>query len=131
MVRGLFLLFIIVPALEIWVLILSGRWIGVPLTILIIILTGLLGARLARKEGLDTLRRAQEQMSYGQVPGESLLDGICVIVGGVLLLTPGFITDITGFLLLYKPTRRFAKNKIKNWLKRKIDRGDFTFFIRR
>lgn len=131
MFRGLLLLFIIVPALEIWILILSGRYIGAPLTILIIILTGLLGARLAKREGAHTIQKAREQMAYGQMPGDSILDGLCVIVGGVLLLTPGFLTDLTGFLLLYKKTRRYAKDFLKRWLREKIDRGDITFFFRR
>jgi UPF0716 protein FxsA len=103
-------------------LLLSGRTLGVWTTISLIILTGVLGAYLAKQQGLDTIRKAQQQMQSGQMPGDVLLDGICIIIGGTLLLTPGFITDILGILLLAPPTRKIFKiflgKAIQNWMKK-------------
>ena len=107
--RYLMLLIILVPAADIGVLLFSGKTLGVIPTLILIILTGVLGAYLAKKQGLETIRKAQAQLRSGQIPQESVLDGICILVGGTLLLTPGFITDILGFLLLIPFTRRWFK----------------------
>ncbi|MCM3570689.1 FxsA family protein [Neobacillus mesonae] len=122
--RYLFLLIVVIPAAEIAVLLLSGKTIGIWPTILLILATGVIGAYLAKREGLQTIRRAQEQMSHGQIPGEAVLDGICILVGGVLLLTPGFITDITGFLLLFPPTRKVFKLLMMNSIRKRIEQGN-------
>lgn len=122
--RYLFLLIIIIPVMDIGVLLFSGNTIGVWPTFAMIILTGVIGAYLAKKEGLQTIRKAQEQLSNGQIPGEAVIDGICILIGGILLLTPGFITDIIGFLLLFPPTRRLFKFFIKNSFRRWINRGN-------
>jgi len=122
--RYLALLIIVIPAIDISVLLFSGKLIGVLPTILLIILTGVAGAYLAKREGLQTLRKAQNQMSYGQIPGESILDGICVIVGGTLLLTPGFLTDVIGFFLLIPPTRKPFKLLMKTLLRKRIEKGN-------
>lgn len=118
--RYIVLLLIIIPAAEIGLLLLSGKTIGIWTTITLIILTGLLGAYLAKQQGLDTIRKAQHLLQSRQMPGDVLLDGVCIIIGGTLLLTPGFITDATGFLLLAPPTRKFFKiilNKaFRNWM---------------
>ncbi len=128
--RILIALIIIVPALEIGLLIFSGNMIGPWPTILLIILTGVLGAWLAKRQGLETIKRVQEQMQYGQMPGDAIIDGLCILVGGVVLLTPGFITDAIGFLLLLPPTR----NRIKPWIGRMIERiirkGNYTIIRR-
>lgn len=107
--RYLVLLIILIPAADIGLLLFSGKTIGVFPTLSLIILTGVLGAYLAKSQGLETIRKAQEQLRYGQLPGDAVLDGICILVGGTLLLTPGFITDILGFLMLLPFTRRFFK----------------------
>ncbi|EIJ79237.1 phage T7 F exclusion suppressor FxsA [Bacillus methanolicus PB1] len=120
-----FLLFlIIVPALEIAILLLSGKTIGVLPTIFLLIFTGVLGAYLAKRQGLETIRKVQEQLRYGQIPGDALLDGICILIGGTLLLTPGFITDTAGFLLLAPPMRKFFKKLLIKAFKRWIDKGN-------
>jgi UPF0716 protein FxsA len=124
--RYILLLLIVIPACEIGVLLLSGQLIGVWTTIGLIILTGILGAYLAKKQGMETLKRAQMDMQYGRVPGEAILDGVCVLVGGVLLLTPGFITDATGFLLLLPQTRIMFKGLLKKGLRAWIDKGNIT-----
>ncbi len=124
--RYILLLIIAVPAAEIAVLLLAGNLIGVWPTIALILLTGVLGAYLAKKQGLETIRKAQEQMSYGQMPKDAILDGICVLVGGVFLLTPGFITDVTGFLLLTPATNRIFKKLIIKGFQKWMDRNTFT-----
>ncbi|WLR50192.1 FxsA family protein [Bacillus tianshenii] len=121
---------IIVPALEIGLLIFSGNTLGAWPTILLIILTGVIGAWLAKKEGLEILRLAQLQMQRGELPGEAVFDGICVLVGGVVLLTPGFITDALGFFLLIPATRGIAKVGLRKIVKRMIDNGQITMIKR-
>ena len=119
-----FLFLVLVPAAEIAVLLYSGQTIGVWPTILLIILTGFLGAYLAKQQGLETIRKTQEQLRRGMMPGDAILDGISILVGGTLLLTPGFVTDIMGILLLAPPTRKFFKvlmmKAFRNW----IDKGN-------
>ncbi|MDF1507011.1 membrane protein FxsA [Robertmurraya sp. DFI.2.37] len=124
--KYILLLLLIIPAGEIFVLLLSGRIIGVWTTLSIIILTGVIGAYLAKRQGLEALRRAQLDMQYGRVPGEAIVDGMCILVGGVLLLTPGFITDAIGFLLLIPLTRLYFKGFLKKGLKKWIDNGNVT-----
>ena len=124
--RFILLLIIGISAAEISVLLISGNLIGVWPTVAIILLTGIIGAYLAKKQGLETIRKAQEQMRYGQMPKDAILDGICVLVGGVFLLTPGFITDITGFLLLIPATNKFFKKLIKKGFRKWMDRNTFT-----
>lgn len=124
--RYILLLLIIVPAAEIGVLLLSGNTIGLWPTLSIIIFTGILGAYLAKKQGLETIRKAQDQLRYGQMPGDAILDGICILIGGTLLLTPGFITDAIGFSLLAPPTRTFYKKLLLTGIRKWIDKGTIT-----
>ncbi|HEU5138618.1 MAG TPA: FxsA family protein [Bacillales bacterium] len=126
--RYLLLLFIVVSALEIGLLVLAGNLIGVWPTVGLIILTGLLGAWLSKKQGAEVLRLAQVQLRNGDIPSEAILDGVCVLVGGVLLLTPGFLSDTCGFLLLIPQTRVLIKVWIRKALRRLISRGSITFF---
>lgn len=122
--RYLILLIIVIPAADIGILLLSGKTIGVLPTLAFIILTGVIGAYLAKREGLETIRRAGEQLQNGQIPGEALLDSICILVGGTLLLTPGFITDIFGFLMLFPWSRKLFKLVMKNSFRKWINRGN-------
>jgi UPF0716 protein FxsA len=122
--RYLFLLIIIVPAAEIGFLLVSGQIIGVWPTVLLIILTGVIGSYLAKKQGLATYYQLQRQLQTGQLPGDALLDGICILVGGTLLLTPGFFSDILGFLLLFPGTRIFFKQMMKKWFQKRIKNGN-------
>lgn len=123
--RYLFLIIIIVPAADIGLLLFSGKLIGVWPTLFLILFTGVVGAYLAKKEGVQTIRKAQEQLRHGQIPGEAVLDGICILVGATLLITPGFITDILGFLMLFPPTRKLFKFFMKNSFRRWINKGRF------
>ena len=117
--------------MEVGVLILSGNTFGIPVTILLIILTGVLGAALAKKEGLNAIRTAQMQASQGQMPSGVLLDGICILIGGVVLLTPGFITDAAGFFLLIPQTRAIFKGFLQRVFERSIRSGNITIYKNR
>ncbi|MCF6092949.1 membrane protein FxsA [Microaerobacter geothermalis] len=130
MLRILLLVLIVIPIMEIWGLVTVGGWIGPFWTILLVILTGVLGAYLAKKEGTQALKRAKEQLAYGLPPGEAILDGICIFAGGLVLLTPGFFTDAMGFLLLWPRTRKYAKNWMKEWIRKWLDKGSFTIHYR-
>ncbi|RFU65980.1 FxsA family protein [Peribacillus glennii] len=120
------LILIALPTVEIAVLLFTGRTIGFWPTLALMISTGVIGAYLAKQQGLETLRKAQEQMRYGQVPGSALLDGICVLVGGTLLLTPGFVSDLFGLFLLLPPTRKIIKPLLLKLLRNMIDKGNIT-----
>ncbi|WP_102345306.1 FxsA family protein [Bacillus sp. Marseille-P3661] len=128
--RIIVLLLIIIPAAEIGLLLLSGNTFGVWPTITIIILTGLIGGYLAKSQGIKAINAAQYQMSTGQIPGDAILDGLCILVGGLLLLTPGFITDATGFLLLSNRFRYYIRGWLKRWLEHKIRNGQFHIIRR-
>lgn len=121
--KFLIFLFIVVPALEIGLFILAGKTIGGLTTIALIIATGILGAYLAKQQGMGVLRKLQEQVRSGYPPGEALIEGVCVLLGGLLLLTPGFISDITGLLLILPPTRKLVQPALlklfKSWVSRK------------
>lgn len=124
--RVLILLFILIPAAEIAVLLLSGNTIGVWPTVALLIATGVLGSYLAKKQGMDTLRKVQEQLQYGGMPGDEILDGICILLGGVMLLSPGFLSDIFGLLLLLPPSRAALKPIILKMLKKWMNRRTIT-----
>ena len=116
MLLKLFLAFTLIPLVEIYLLIKLGQNFGAITSILLVIFTGILGAYLARMEGLRTLFRIQETMREGRMPGEELLDALLIAIAGLVLITPGFITDVAGFLLLFPFTRILAKK----WLKERM-----------
>jgi UPF0716 protein FxsA len=131
MFRILVVLFIIVPAIELWGLISIGKIIGGWNTVALVILTGFVGAWLAKQQGLQVLRLLQVQLSRGEMPTDALIDGAMVLVGGVLLLTPGFFTDLAGFLLLIPYTRMILRHLVKKWLWSLISSGRIHIFFRR
>lgn len=98
--RGLFLLFVVMPVLELWLLIQVGGQIGGLNTIALVFLTAIIGTWLLRQQGLKTLFQARSKMENGQMPAKEMAEGLCLAVGGALLLTPGFITDAIGFACL-------------------------------
>jgi UPF0716 protein FxsA len=116
MLLKLFLAFTIIPVVEIYLLIEIGSAFGVFTSIALVVFTGFLGAYLARIQGLQTLFRIQESMREGRLPSGELLDALLIGVAGLVLLTPGFLTDTVGFVLLIPSTR----NAIKYWLQSKI-----------
>ena len=123
----LLIAFTLVPVLELYVLLEAGRQIGIGATILLILLTGVSGAYLARSQGFDLISRIQRELNQGRVPTEDLTDGIMILAGGLLLLTPGFCTDLLGFCLLTPATRTVFKTWLKKWFNRKISRGEIHF----
>jgi UPF0716 protein FxsA len=106
--RYLMLLFIAVPILEMWVLIEVGSEIGALSTIALVFLTAAIGLALLRQQGFETITRMNQRMSEGQLPAAEILESVALAVGGALLLTPGFITDIIGFACLIPFTRRIV-----------------------
>lgn len=102
----IFLLFIIIPIIEITLLINVGQWIGVWYTIGLVLLSAFIGVNMLRIQGLSTLMRARQRMDQGEIPGQEMGEGIVLAVGGALLVTPGFVTDVFGFCCLIPFTRR-------------------------
>ena len=117
MLLKLFLAFTIIPIIEIYLLIEIGSMFGALTAVTLVILTGFLGAFLARMQGLQTLYRIQESLRESRMPSGELLDALLIVIAGLVLLTPGFLTDLAGFLLLIPATR----NSIKYWLRRQIE----------
>ncbi|MGG4265616.1 FxsA family protein [Peribacillus simplex] len=122
-----FLLFIIaMPVIEIIVLLLSGNMIGFWPTLFLIVATGLIGVYLAKRQGMETWKRAQEQIRYGMMPGNEIIDGICIFIGALLLLSPGLISDIMGLLLVFPPTRNLLKPVVIRFIMNRMNKGKVT-----
>jgi len=117
MLLKLFLAFTLIPVLELYLLIKIGAVIGALNTMILVILTGFAGAYLARMQGMQTMRRVRSQLQQGIMPAEDLIDAVIIFVAGIVLLTPGFLTDLAGLLLLF-PASRFH---FKRWLRQKFD----------
>ena len=100
------LLFLAVPLIEIYFLIKVGGWIGALPTVALVVLTAVIGASLARYQGLVTLQRIQANLARGEAPAMEMLEGVILFIGAILLLTPGFFTDALGFACLVPPLRR-------------------------
>lgn len=110
--RSLFLLFIVMPIIEIFVLIQVGQAIGAWWTIALILVTAIIGISLLKQQGITTLGRAQTRIRSGELPAQEMIEGIMLAVGGALLLTPGFITDIFGFSCLLPFIRKYIAKQI-------------------
>ena len=117
------LLFVVVPLLELAFLIQMGRIVGFWPTIALVVFTGLTGAWLARTEGLRTMWKLRDDVANGRVPGQAIMDGMAVLAGGTLLLTPGILTDVIGFGLLFPTTRHAMQKRIMARLERSIQEG--------
>lgn len=124
----LILAFIVIPVIELWILIRLGSEIGILNTILIVFLTGVVGAFLAKKEGLGIVNRIRIDMSQGKMPADELINGLCVLVGGAMLLTPGIFTDLIGLSLVIPGTRNFIKTKIREKMKKGIESGTIIYY---
>lgn len=112
MFKLLFLLFLIVPVVEIYLLIEVGSRIGAASTVLLIILTAMLGAFLLRIQGITTLARVQQSLDQGELPATELIGGLMLLLAGALLLTPGFFTDAVGFICLIPDIRNRVANSL-------------------
>ena len=104
--KALFLIFLVVPLVEIYLLIEIGAVIGAGTTIFLVVFTALLGAFLVRVQGFSTLGRVQMQLLKGEIPALAMIEGLFLFIAGALLLTPGFFTDALGFIFLTPPLRR-------------------------
>ena len=129
----LFLLFALIPLAEIYVIIEVGSRIGALATLALILLTAAIGASLVRAQGIATYQAVQGALQRGELPATEMIEGLCLLVAGALLLTPGFLTDTAGFLLLTPPLRRRLIRRYLDRLRRELlesagrtDRGPFS-----
>jgi UPF0716 protein FxsA len=126
----LLLLFTLVPIVELAVLIEIGQHLGVLPTVALVLATGALGATLARREGIQAFHRLRDSIGQGSFPGEAILDGVLILGGGLLLLTPGILTDLLGFAALVPGTRYFIKYYLKTAIERRIRSGSIQVHTR-
>lgn len=131
MIMGLKLLFFFIgiPLLELAVLVQLGNVFGFWSTLAIIILAGILGAALARWQGMRVLIRIQQELAAGRLPAVELLDGLLILIAGVMLLTPGFLTDVCGLLLLLPGIRHVVRAWLKTKLWHMLQRGQTRFSV--
>jgi len=120
MFARLLILFVAVPVVELVLFMLIGARIGLVPTFAIILFTGILGAWLTKLQGLRTLARYQQAVGEGRLPHHEVMDGLLILVAGAVLLTPGFLTDAVGFLLLVPAIRSAVRNRLAQYLKGKI-----------
>ena len=105
MFKKLLLIFIVVPLLELYILIKIGQLLGAEVTISLIVVTGILGAIFVRAQGFSLVTKIKHDLNEGQLPHKRLLEGVCILASGLFLITPGLLTDLSGFLLLIPPLR--------------------------
>ena len=128
MFSRLLILFIVVPVGEIYILVKAGQHIGAMNTIALVILTGIAGASLAKSQGAQIIYNIRTAMSRGEVPGRELLQGAMVLAGGIMLLTPGFLTDLFGLSLLLPVSRKFFTDMALNYFKKKFQDGQWHHY---
>lgn len=122
------LLFVLTPLVELAILVYLGTIIGALYTILIVVATGILGAFMARNQGLAALSRIRGSIERGIIPSDEIFDGALILAGGLLLLTPGIITDIIGFAVLVPQTRRIIGRWLRSLIRRRIQRGEIRYW---
>jgi len=127
MLIRLFILFAVIPVIEVYLFIKVGSLIGALPTVALLLSISLAGAWLVRHQGFEILRRIQDELAQGRLPAAELLDGALVLVGGVLLLTPGFFTDVLGLFFLIPFTRALIKKIARLWLQRRLARGVMNY----
>ena len=125
----LFLLFTLVPLVELYALIRLGSLIGAGPTILLVLGTGAAGAWLARREGFRSWSAVQSELAAGRLPAEELLHALVVVIAGVLLVTPGVFTDAFGLLMLIRPVRAAMIRRVRSRIDRSIQSGDVHFWV--
>lgn len=123
MIFRLFLLFSVVPIIEVWLLIRVGRVIGPLPTAAVLLAISFTGAWVARHQGTRVFARIRDDLAQGQVPAAGLLDGALVLCGGILLMTPGFFTDAVGLFFLFPATRAILKLWARRAIERSLSRG--------
>lgn len=128
--KKLVLLLILTPILDLYILVKASQSMGFGATIMLIILTGFAGYYLARSEGKLIIRNINREMSQGNVPGDELLSGLSILIGGFLLLLPGIVTDVIGITMVLPGTREFYKQYIKRKIEKMINKGYTNIMIR-
>ncbi len=128
MLGRLFLLFTLVPLAELWLLLRIGAWVGLLPTLALVVGTGVAGAWLARREGTRCWAAVQTELRAGRVPGEEILHAFLVLAAGLLLVTPGILTDLTGLALLLRPVRRLAVRSLRRRLEAGVRNGSVRIF---
>ena len=116
------LLFIAIPAVELWLLVEVGGHIGTWEVLGLILFTGVVGWSLVKQQGLATVRRIREETAQGRIPAAEMVAGLCLVAAGLLMVTPGFLTDVVGFLLLVPPIRRLLALYLMKRFKHRIVR---------
>jgi len=127
MLGRLFLAFTLVTLVELWLLVKLAAAVSLPATIGLVVLTGFAGAWLAKREGLRVLASIQTELAAGKVPGGPIIDGLCVLVAGAFLLTPGILTDVAGFALLIPFARAPIRAAVSKWFRGQVDAGRVHF----
>ncbi|MFC1786930.1 FxsA family protein [Halobacteriota archaeon] len=123
------MIFVMVPIIEIFLLIEIGQRMGTLNVIGLVVITGVVGAYLAKWQGLSVLRKLQTDLKNGIPPTNQVFDGVLILTGGVLLITPGVLTDISGLILLIPYTRTWTKEQLKKWLKRRMESGEVWLHV--
>lgn len=116
----LLLAFTVVPILELWLLLRIGAWIGAVPTLALVVLTGVAGASLARREGVHAWAAVQAELAAGRLPGRKLLEAVLVLIAGIVLVTPGVLTDAAGLLLLIRPVREALARRLEERYRRQL-----------
>ncbi|MBO84331.1 MAG: hypothetical protein CL927_03140 [Deltaproteobacteria bacterium] len=121
MLVRLLLLMTVVPAIELYLLMQLADVMGIVETITLIVVTGTVGASLAKREGYGVINQLREDLQKGLPPADRLVEGLLVLVGGTLLITPGVLTDLAGFSLIFPFTRRWLAPRVKAWAAAKVN----------
>ncbi len=119
----LLLLFIAIPVVELFLLIEIGQRVGTLTTVGIIMATGIVGASLARQQGMNTLARLRADLAANRLPTDPIVDGVLILVAAAVLITPGLLTDLAGFLCLVPAFRRLVKRYLKRTFVRAVREG--------
>lgn len=130
MIGKLVVLFILLPLIDLYLLLQIAAWIGVLETIALVVVTGIAGGILARRQGVQTMRRLQYRLERGEQPSRELADGALILLGAALLVTPGVVTDAMGFLLLLPITRPHIRGWLKRYLAGKVRAGQVDVEVR-
>lgn len=125
------LLFTLLPLIELALLIQLGNFLGLTPTIILVAITGIIGVSLAKSQGLIVLTNIKQLLAQGQLPTDDLIAGLLILIGGVFLLTPGLITDILGFLLIFPLTRimlgKLFKIKFQDYINKHTVKYNFSY----
>ncbi|SJZ97346.1 FxsA family protein [Selenihalanaerobacter shriftii] len=127
MFAKLLLLFTVVPMIELTLLIKLGGYVGFLPTVGLVALTGVIGVSIARSQGFLVINKIRSSLSTGQLPADSLIDGLLILIGGAMLLTPGLLTDVTGFSLVIPTTRKSIRKIVKEKFSKQIKKGNVSF----